>query len=399
MYSSILRAPGVSRLVLSQLLARFPGGMISLAVLIHIQHIHHSYAAAGAVLAAISVGQAVAGPLTSRAMGKWGMRPVLIITTVVCGAGMLALAFLPVALIAEIGIGLVIGIANPPIQSAVRTIYPKIVPSKLLTPLFSLDASAQEIIWVVGPVVATILAFQVGPQWAILAAVLALAVGGAWFISSRELGEVRIPKSRRKLGQVLRVPTVVLSASIGLLLVAACAAIEAGTIAVFGHEGPDSGLVLAVFAIGSLVGGFAIAEREIRPLSLFMRMSVVFVGIALTCISQSMIVLMGALLLAGFGVAPAFAAMNSSVSSQVKFSDTAEAYGWVNTGQLVGAAAGSALAGTAIDVVGPVGGFVIAAIIALLGALLPLLAKRWLPDLRGRDSTPIPDTEPVTMPS
>ena len=49
-------------------------------------------------------------------------------------------------------VGFVAGLSYPPIQPAVRTIYPKMVNSRQLTPLFSLDASAQEIIWVAGPV-------------------------------------------------------------------------------------------------------------------------------------------------------------------------------------------------------------------------------------------------------
>ena len=55
--------------------------MISLGFLLHIEGIFDSYGAAGLVLAATSVGQAVSGPLTSRWMGVWGMRPVLILTT------------------------------------------------------------------------------------------------------------------------------------------------------------------------------------------------------------------------------------------------------------------------------------------------------------------------------
>ena len=45
------------------------------------------------------------------------------------------------------------------------------------------------------------------------------------------------------------------------------------------------------------------------------------------------------------------------VSSSVKFSDTAEAYGWVGTGQLIGAALGSATVGFMIAIFGPIDGF------------------------------------------
>jgi MFS family permease len=81
----------------------------------------------------------------------------------------------------------------------------------------------------------------------------------------------------------------------------------------------------------------------------------------------------------------------------VKFSDTAEAYGWVGTGQLIGAAAGSAVAGFLIDAAGPDGAFWIAAAFAALGLLIAAVFARALPDLRGRDASPIPDTEPVPV--
>jgi MFS family permease len=95
------------------------------------------------------------------------------------------------------------------------------------------------------------------------------------------------------------------------------------------------------------------------------------------------------------GIAPALAVMFSIVSASVRFSDTAEAYGWVGTGQLIGAAVGSAFAGFLIDSQGPSGAFYVAGVLGLLGFVVPLLGKRWHPDLRGKDASPIPDTEPV----
>jgi MFS family permease len=60
--------------------------MTSLAILLHVEQQTGSYGAAGLVLAAASIGQATAGPVTSRWMGIWGMRRVLTLTTAVCAA-------------------------------------------------------------------------------------------------------------------------------------------------------------------------------------------------------------------------------------------------------------------------------------------------------------------------
>jgi MFS family permease len=397
-YLDLLRTRGVARIIAAQLVARFPGGMISLGFLIHIETIFDSYGAAGLVLAATSVGQAVSGPVTSRWMGRWGMRPVLILTTAVSALALTTIALAPLPLWGFMLTGLIAGLSYPPVQPAVRTIYPKMVNSRQLTPLFSLDASAQEIIWIAGPVVVTFVATQVSSVAGIFLSVFFLVVGGAWFISSPELGRVRIPRSKRRFGVVLARPPVLLSTVVGFLLVGTCAAIEASVVATFGEGGAEAGIVLAIWSVASLAGGLGFGHVPIGPWALARRMLFVFVGAVLAIFAFEFWTISGALIISGLGIAPALAVMFSIVSASVKFSDTAEAYGWVGTGQLVGAAIGSAVAGFLIDGYGSVGGFVAASGIALLGVLVPVVFRRAHPDLRGRDASPLPDTEPVPLP-
>ncbi|GAA1222470.1 MFS transporter [Rhodoglobus aureus] len=395
-YIDLLKTPGIARIIAAQLTARLPGGMLSLAILLHVEQIHNSYGAAGLVLAATSVGQGVAGPLTSRWMGVWGMRKVLILTLIVSAAAIFTIALAPLSVGMFMVVGLIAGLSNPPVQPAVRTIYPKMVNSKQLTPLFSLDASAQEIIWVAGPVAATFIAVQISTTTAIVVAGAFLLGGGAWFIASPEVGQVRIPRSKRSFGTVLRNRPVLLATITGFLLVGAAAAVEASVVSVFGHDGPQAGFVLGIWAIGSLFGGLSLGHLPIGPWALARRMLIVFVGMALAMIHLDFWWLAIMLLIAGIGIAPAFAVIFAIVSASVKFSDTAEAYGWVGTGQLIGAALGSAVAGFLIDAHGPIGGFWAATVIAALGVLVPTLLRGWHPDLRGKDASPIPDTEPIS---
>lgn len=396
-YLDLLRTRGVARIISAQLLARFPGGMLSLGFLIHIEQLFHSYGAAGLVLGATSVGQAVSGPVTSRWMGRWGMRPVLILTTAVCAVALSVVALADMPLWGFMIAGLIAGLSYPPVQPAVRTIYPKMVNSRQLTPLFSLDASAQEIIWIAGPVVVTFVSIQVSSVLGIFLSVFFLVAGGAWFISSPELGRVRIPRSKRRFGVVLKRPAVLLSTVVGFLLVGSCAAIEAGVVATFGEGGADAGIVLGIWAVASLVGGLSFGHIPIGPWALARRMFIVFIGSLLAVFAFEFWSISATLVIAGLGIAPALAVMFSIVSASVKFSDTAEAYGWVGTGQLIGAALGSAIAGFLIDGYGPDGGFVAAAVLALLGFLVPVVFRRAHPDLRGRDAAPLPDTEPVPL--
>jgi MFS family permease len=124
-------------------------------------------------------------------------------------------------------------------------------------------------------------------------------------------------------------------------------------------------------------------------------MLVVFIGIAMAGVMLDFWWISIALLIAGTGIAPALAVMFAIVSASVKFSETAEAYGWMGSGQLIGAALGSAVAGFAIDGFGSVGGFVAASVFAGLGALVPAILRDSQPDLRQRDPSPLPDTGPI----
>lgn len=382
-------------MVVSQLMARFPYGMLSIAVLLYIHDRTGSYAIAGAVLATSSIGQAIAGPMTSRLMGIWGMRPVLILTTSVASVTMTVVTVFALEPVAYMALGFVIGLSMPPVQSAVRTIYPKMVNGQQLTPLYSLDASAQEIIWIIGPVLATFAATQLGGVWAMALCIVFMVGGGAWFVTAPELGRVRIPRSRRRFGAVLIRPPVLMATAVGFLLVGCYAAAEAGVVTAFGQGSPEGGVVLAICAVGSMIGGLGFGHLPIRPWSLARRMLLVFSGVALALAAMNFWWLALTLFLSGLGTAPALAAIFTIVSASVKFSDTAEAYGWIGTGQLIGAALGSAASGVLIDRVGSVGAFAIAAVFGLFGVLVPALGRRALPDLKGRDSTPQPDTEPV----
>jgi len=371
--------------------------MIALSYLLHIEQIFDSYGAAGLVLAATSAGQAIGGPLTSRWMGRLGMRPVITVTIIVSAGALAGVAFMTLPLWGYTILGFIGGFLFPPIQPAVRTIYPKMVTSKQLTPLFSVDASAQEIIWVAGPVVTTFLAIQVSPQAAILTAGAFMVLGGTWFVLSPEVGRVRIPPSKRSFGTVLAKPPIMLVTIVGFLLIGAAAAVEVAVVAVFGYDNLDAGIILAIWAFGSLVGGLALGHVQIGPWALATRMAMVFLGLTLAALIADFWWIALTLLIAGAGIAPALAVMFAIVSSSVKFSDTAEAYGWLGSGQLIGAALGSAVAGFAIDGFGPTGGFVTAIGFAAVGLVVPIVFRSAHPDLRGKDPSPLPDTEPVSV--
>lgn len=404
-YRDLGRNPGVFRVLFSQLTARFPHGMLSIILLLHLQHQYGEYTAAGIVLAAVSVGQAAAGPLTSRLIGHLGMRPVIAVTSFVCAALVAVIAFVHLPLVATAILGFAAGLAFPPITPAVRTVYPRIVPSNQLSALFSLDAAAQELIWVAGPVIAVFVSAQFGTTEGLVLAAAIMVAGGAWFLSSPVLGQIKVPKSRSSLGAVLRRPTVVITTIIGFFFVASFAALEAGIVRAFApvgsgdaHGSIESGIVLGVFAAGSLVGGLVIGHRTIRPWSLFIRILIVLAGTAACLVSLNMWWLSIVLFLGGIGTAPTFAAISSMIGATVKFSETAEAFGWIGTGQLVGVAIGSALGGVAIDAFGANGAIVVSTGLLVIAGLIAATTTRWMPDLTGIEIEQPPETGTIAIP-
>ena len=64
-YRDLGRNPGIFRVLISQLTARFPFGMLSIIMLLHIQHAFGDYTSAGVILAAELIVGAVSSMVTN----------------------------------------------------------------------------------------------------------------------------------------------------------------------------------------------------------------------------------------------------------------------------------------------------------------------------------------------
>lgn len=392
-YSAVLKAPGVLRIVVSQLVARFPFGMMSLAFVMHIEHVHNSYAIAGIALAAETIGAAISGPLLSRKIGDWGVRRVITIAALTTGSGMIAIAAFESPPLVMIALAFLVGLTSPPIQAAVRTIYPTLVKKRQLTTLFSLDATAQEIIWVIGPLLATLIAAQVSTAFAVLV-MAALQIGGAFlFLSNREVKEIVIPKSTKKMGGVLKSKIVIANVIIGLLLVGSFSGVEVGSVAILDNKAL-AGAVIAALSVGSIIGGVFLGPRARTRWALSKYLVIILIGYSLVFINPTDPVWLGfCFFIAGIGIAPALGVLGAIVATSLKMSDTAEAYGWIATGQLMGFAAGAALAGIAIETVSPESALLIAIVFGFATLIVALMTVSITPAL-GKTMT---ETEPIKI--
>jgi len=382
-YGELLRVPGLTAVVASQLIARFPGGMVPLALLIHVQQQTGLYAIAGLVLAAEAIGQGISSPIATRLTSRFGIRPVLGTMLAVAVTTMVALAVVPVSAASHIPLGLLLGLTLPPIQPAARAVYPTIVKKSQIQSLQSLDASVQELIWIMGPVITVTIATQLGGPAGVLAPAVIGGLGGLWFLTRPAVKKATLSPSTGKMGAVLKKPAVLVVVFSGLLVVGSFAAIEAATVAAFGSEkSSPAGLILGLWAAASLVGGLAMGHTPIGPWSLTRRLFFVALGSILAMFTVDPVFLTLALLVAGIGVAPAMTVQYAVATESVDPGDLPESLGWLGTGWVIGAAFASAVAGFAIDAWGSLGGYAMAAVFAILAALVPAIWIRQMPNLK-----------------
>lgn len=390
-FSALLKVPGVLRIVLSQLYARLPGGMLSLGLIIYVERITESYAIAGITVGAATLGISVAQPALSRWMAIFGIRTVLGVTSFLNVVIVISMAFVPPEPAWLVFLGLLIGLTQPPIQTAARTIYPQMTPKKLLGRLFSLDATAQEIIWVVGPVVITLIAAQFGSLPILITIATIQATGSIWFIWNKEVGQTKIPRTTDAYGKVLKNRVVSIMTFMGLLFIGSFAGLEVGSVAMFDEA--IAGLLIAVFSVGSVLGGVFIGGRANSKYSLSLLIGLVLVGFSMVLIAPDNAYWVGfSLFIAGIGVAPTLGIMALTISGGTKPNEIAEAYGWQTTGQLVGISIGSALAGIAVDIIGPVAAFAVSVFFGVGTLMAALLAIRYLPapsDITSPETGPI----------
>lgn len=348
-YRELLSRDGVNQVLWSQLLARFAFGMQTITIIIHLERTFDNYSVAGLAIGASTVGGAVAAPILGQWMAKFGIRPIILACTFLAPVFMLLIGFFPISQGASIFFALLLGLTTPPIQPAARAVYPTLVENETQrNALYSVDAILQEIIWIVGPVLATLMIAFSNTLVPITTMAAIQLVGGLWFISLKRVTGAPIPRSRRKLGGVLKSKLVIVMIAVNLLFVGSFSALEIGAVAAVGAK--EAGFVIAMLSIGSVVGGLAFGHRVKSSSALTKQLAIVLIGDLLIFFNAKDPIWLGAcLFISGIGVATAFATIGAIIGKAVKLDDTTEVYGWIGSGQNIGYGLGAAIAGFVVD--------------------------------------------------
>jgi MFS family permease len=360
-YLSVWRLPSAPVLLLSGFAGRLPSAMVPLALLLMVQQQTGSYAIAGLASATLGLASAVMAPVLGRLADRRGPRPILFAQAALYPLllGLLVVVVLDGASHSTvIAASALAGAATPLVSGTVRALWSR-VDVRVRPTAYALDATATELVFVVGPSLVAVLAVVAAPALAVALAGV-LAVGGALGIATSRATRGYVPVAGARTGLLSTVltpgmPRVLLS---GGALMLGFGALEVAIPAFAEDAGSPgmSGLLLAVWALGSVAGGLWFGARVVStslPRQYRLLLLGVTIGLAPLAWISSPWALGILLFLGGTAIAPTMTVQNTLVGSLAPEHATTEAFTWLSTITVGASAIGAAVGGGLIE--GPAG--------------------------------------------
>ncbi|MCW2740447.1 MAG: Major facilitator superfamily 1 [Blastococcus sp.] len=381
-YVRLFAVPGASSFSLAGWVGRLPAPMLGLGAVLLVEGETGSYGLAGAVSGTLALSFGVAGPQWARAMDRRGQGRVLRVA-------MVAFGIAGVAFVADVVAGgplwtwfllaAAAGATSPNIGSLVRARWSAVLDPVSRQTAYAFEAVADEVVFVIGPPLVTLLATLIAPPVGFLTGVVFGVIGGLWLAGQRATEPPVHPAETRASGRRASVltPTVLVVVVTYLAVGAVFGATDVVVVGFAEAEGAPalSGLALAVFAAGSLVAGlvYGLARLPGTLAARFVGTAVAF-GLAgqLLWGVGSLPLLVGCAFLVGLTIAPVLVSGTSLVESRVAQGVLTESLTWTVTGLTIGVTAGSALAGAAVDAWGAQPAFAVPAVAAGLVAVAGL---------------------------
>lgn len=403
-YARMFALPGAKAFCASAALARLPMSMMSLGIVLALNHLYDNWTIAGSMSGAYILAVAAVTPFYARMFDRFGQRRVGRAALAVQVVAMLVFAFsalarVPIPLLFVLA--LVMGATQFSFGALVRTRWTYLLERTgnmdLLNTAYALESAIDEIVFIFGPILAATLATSVHPVSQLFVPTAACAVGGAVFFSLkrseppvlRVVGtnpvaaddpELRLargdfddgaqgaapqdsPRKRNSLAASSRKATrnVLLYAGIlPLMLTFICfnmsfTTFDVSITAAMEHDRLDRflGLQLAMIAVGSCIGALYFGSRNHRGphwRRMIVCLAILAVGFACMRATMDNYLVLGAVeLLAGLVVSPLFATGNLIVRETVPEQSLTEGLSWLSTAGQIGASLGSLLGGMILD--------------------------------------------------
>ncbi|MER8067291.1 MFS transporter [Streptomyces sp. NPDC094034] len=446
-YGRLLRTPGAWTFLLPGFAARQPFAMLTIGIVLLVQHTTGSYGSAGAVAAITGVSMAFFAPQGGKLADRFGQRAVLVPGVLLHTASVTALIVLALSeapLWALFLAAVPTGASVPQIGPMVRSRWAAVLggspsgspsgsrsasrgpshspsdsspgsgsgsgssagsspgsrsggASSLLPTAAAFESVTDEFTFVIGPVLATALCTGVHPAAGLIAEAVLTLVGGLLFAAQRRTqpkvvrrGEGGPARPRISAFSVPGVRVLAISfLGIGSVFGGMQVSLTAFTEEI-GNPGVN-GLLYGVFAAGNMLAGIvcgAVAWK-IGPGP---RLVVGYAGLTLAASAlwtvHSVPLLAGLGLLVGLCIAPALISGYTLVESLVPASARTEAFTWLTGAVALGQAAAVTVAGQLADAHGASAGFLVPLVgTALALVTLVTLRSRLTPTASGRVST------------
>ncbi|MCX4811440.1 MFS transporter [Streptomyces sp. NBC_01239] len=385
-YRHLFTLPGTRAFTAGNLIARLPAGMLSVSTVVMIAGSRGSYALAGAVTATGLAATALAGPWTARLTDRHGQSRTAIPATAVAVLGSLSLIlcvhfdapdwtlFAAYAATATT--------PNTGGMSRARWAHLLADDPESLHTANSFEQAADELCFMLGPALATLLCGTLFPEAGTLVGAVLLLTGMLVFTAQRKTEPPPSPTPRGS--SPLRAPGIPALLAGFLATGAVFGSMEVATLAYTNATGHQAvgGAVLALQAAGSCTAGLLYgrlkprgpSERRMRRCLLAMSIAMSLPLLAASAL-DSLPALATALLLAGTATAPTMITAMTLLQHRAPEGRLNESMSLAVTGLLTGIACGSATAGWTTDHTSPTTAFwipIAAAATALLtGARRP----------------------------
>jgi MFS family permease len=379
-YRRVLALPGVGTLLALMLAARIPIAATSMVLTLHVVlTVHRSYGAAGLIGAAGTIGIALGAPLAGRMVDAFGLRKMLLVTTIGYGtywftAGLLPYG--PLLLVTFAG-----GVLALPVMSVGRQALAALVPEEHRKAAFSLDSVSVEMSFMAGPTLGVLVATKASTTAALLTiGGLIVAAGAALYAVNppvRGAHDVADPGGVRPRRREWLRPPLLAVLAVACSAVFVFGSVEVVMVAALRGVGQVgwSGLANVVLCAASAIGGSVYGAMRRTPSSLALMTVLGLLVVPVGLVGGQWWAVALALVPASLLCAPTLATTSDEVSRLAPASVRGEAMGLYSSALTFGAAVGAPVTGFVVDHFSPVGGFAAAGLGGVLIAWLawPLL--------------------------
>lgn len=384
-YRRVLARPGAFRFSSAGLVARLPISMVGLGIVLLVEERTGSYGLAGTVSAVFVLAEAACAVLHGRWVDHFGQSRVLPIAISVFGAG-LALMMLAVEQdwpqVLTYVFAAVSGAALPQVGASVRTRWSHLLDDAgEKQTAFALEAVLDEVVFVVGPVLVTLLATSWHPVAGLTFALVTGVLGTFAFAAQRSTeppaGRTAAAGPRAPMPWRLVLPLALVCLTLGALFGAA----EVTTVAFAEEQGKRwvAGWLLAAWSFGSLVAGLvtgAIVWRSGPDARLRWGSAAMALAMVPLMFISSVPLMAVVLLVGGLAIAPTMIGAMTMVEQGVPSSRLTEGMAILHTGIVAGVAPGASIAGFVVDHSGASAAYAVALVGGVLGALAAQTARQ-----------------------